>query len=339
MGKCALLLDDGSCKVEFVNETPNGGGGPASTGNRPTDVNIKESVGRGGRNNFEDVYKIQYALNKVPPVDGGPPTPIAIDGKCGPETIKTIQTFQLKHFGWSGADGRIDPGRQTHRKLIEVSGRYDVYPSLPLDMVNDAWFFAALMQHVPFTKSCIHAAMAKVLTAMNGGLSGDDALSLLNRHFLIEKNPSPRAAMQHIYDSYGYMLNVLNRPDNYFTLDTDNRGETISTVAFARLGGFFETDKDGRKVTNGRIVFRRGAYFATGIQDFAAFVFIHELRHFVERENQSGHFGKGWVTDPGMLALTPQNRLANCDTYGGFALEAKHGIMQRPGWVKSSVFR
>jgi hypothetical protein len=336
MGKCALLLDDGSCKVEFINETA---GGPVSTGNRPTDVQIKESVGLHGRNVFEDVYKVQYALNKVPPIDGGPPTPIKIDGKCGPQTIKTIQNFQLKHFGWSGADGRIDPGKRTHKKLIEVSGRYDVYPSLPLDMVNDAWFFAAMMQHVPFTKQCIHAAMAKILSAMNGGLFGAEALNLLNRHFLIDKNPSPSAAMQKIYDHYGYMLNVLNRPDNYFTLDTDNRGETISTVAFARLGGFFETDKNGNKVTNGRIVFRRGAYFATQIPDFAAFVFIHELRHFVEREGQSGHFGKGWVTDPGMQALSAKDRLANCDTYGGFALESKHGIMDRPGWVKSSVFR
>ncbi len=330
MGKCAILLDDGSCKVEFINETSTGS---VSTGNRPTDVEIKESVGQNGRNNFEDVYKIQYALNKVPPIDGGPPNPIVIDGKSGPQTIKTIQTFQLKHIGWSGADGKIEPKRQTHLKLIEISGRYNVFPALPLDMVNDAWLFAGMMQHIPFTKSCIQAAQAKISSARIGGLFGGEALNLLNRHFSIDKFPSPQAAMQKIYDIYGFMLNVLNRPENYFTLDTNNSGEKISTVAFARLGGFFSKD------TSGRIVFRRGTALATGIQDFAAFIFIHELRHFVERENEQGHFGKGWATDQGMQSLLPSQKVYNCDTYAGFGLEAKNGVMERPGWVRSSKFR
>lgn len=336
MEKCAVMLDDGSCKVEFKTETPTG---IVSTGNRPADAQIKESVGLGGRNLFEDVYKIQYAFNKVPPIDGGPPSPIAINGKPTQETISAIKHFQQKHFGWGGVDGKIDPNKRTHQKLIEISSSYNVFPSLPLDMVNDAWFFQAMMQHVPFTKQCITAAQAKISSAMVGGLFGGSALSLLNRHFTIDSFPSPQSAMQKIYDIYGYMLSVLSRPDNFFTLDTDDRGVTISTVAFARLGGFFETDKAGNKVTNGRIVFRRGAYFATGIPDFAAFVFIHELRHFVDRENEEGHFGKGWVTDEGMQKLSPEQKINNCDSYAGFALEAKHGIMERPGWVKTSKFR
>lgn len=330
-GKCAIMLDDGSCKIEFKTETSSGT--VVSTGNRPTDVEIKESVGQLGRNNFEDVYKIQYALNKVPPIDGGPPSPIAIDGKCGQQIIKTIQNFQLKHFGWSGADGKIDPNKQTHQKLKEISGRYDVFPTLPLDMVNDAWLFAGMMQHIPFTKECVRAAMAKISSAQIGGLFGGDAMSLLERHFSISKFPSPSAAMQKIYDIYGYMMNVLNRPENYFTLDTNNSGEKISTVAFARLGGFFS------KNTDGRIVFRRGTALATGIQDFAAFIIIHELRHFVEREGENGHFGKGWATDEAMQKLLPSQKLYNCDTYAGFALESKNGIMERPGWVRSTKFR
>jgi hypothetical protein len=37
--------------------------------------------------------------------------------KCGPKTIDAIQKFQLFHFGWNGADGRVDPDGQTLRKL------------------------------------------------------------------------------------------------------------------------------------------------------------------------------------------------------------------------------
>lgn len=331
MGKCAVMLDDGSCKVEFITESP--AGGVISTGNRPTDVEIKESVGQFGKNNFEDVYKVQYAFNKVPPIDGGPSSPIAINGNATQELFTTIRNFQIKHFGASGADSKIEPNKPTHLKLKDISGRYNVFPSLPLDMVNDAWLFAGMMQHLPFTKSCVQAAQTKVSSAMVGGLFGESAMSLLERHFSISKFPSPQSSMQKIYDIYGFMLNVLSRPDNFFTLDTNNSGEKISTVAFARLGGFFSKD------TSGRIVFRRGTALATGIQDFAAFIIIHELRHFVERENENGHFGKGWATDAGVQSLLPSQKLYNCDSYAGFALESKHGIMERPGWVKTSKFR
>ncbi|HTH37115.1 MAG TPA: hypothetical protein VL572_04075, partial [Pyrinomonadaceae bacterium] len=89
----------------------------------------------------------------------------------------------------------------------------------------------------------------------------------------------------------------------------------------------------------GKIVFRRGVLFATGIPDFAAFIFIHELRHYVDKDGANGHFAKGWVTDPGMQALKEDKTILNCDTFAGFALEAKNGEMQRPSWVKTTVFR
>jgi hypothetical protein len=45
------------------------------------------------------------------------------------------------------------------------------------------------------------------------------------------------------------------------------------------------------------------------------------------------------VTDPGMLALKETQTILNCDTFAGFALEAKNGEMQRPPWIKTTVFR
>jgi hypothetical protein len=81
------------------------------------------SVGRmGGVNHTEDVRKVQNALNKVPKSEGGPPKPLDPDGKCGTKTIEAIQLFQIKHFGWGGADGRVDVNGPTHRKLNEYDG-------------------------------------------------------------------------------------------------------------------------------------------------------------------------------------------------------------------------
>ena len=80
---------------------------------------ITASVGLNGKNKDPDTRIIQELLNKVPAVQGGPKVALDIDGICGPLTRGAIQKFQLHHFGWSGADGRVDPGMQTLAKLNE----------------------------------------------------------------------------------------------------------------------------------------------------------------------------------------------------------------------------
>src|SRR6476620_1129480 len=128
-GKCAHMLKDGDCKVVESNPAANGG----NPGRPEGDIIIEKSVGMGGANKFLDVWNIQYGLDQVAPIDGGPLPQLVIDGKCGPKTIKGIQDFQRKHFGWSGCDGRIDPGKQTIQKLNETRNR-DIFPSIPLNL-------------------------------------------------------------------------------------------------------------------------------------------------------------------------------------------------------------
>lgn len=334
------MLDDGDCKVLPDNRQANQQRDPK----RPEgDIVISKSVGQGGVNIYDDVYNIQYGLDQVAPIDGGPSPQLVIDGKCGPKTIAAIRHFQQKHFGWAGCDGRIDPDQQTIKKLNEKRNR-NVYPTIPLSLGTDGWLLAGMLQHTQHTRSCVNAAMTNISLAMNVvdnvmpglmGASREQRMKLLNRHFRIDNIKGvKRPTLQRIHDTYSFMLNVLDRPEAYTTLDTDNSGENISTVAFARLGGFHDKND-----LTGKIVFRRGVLFATGIPDFAAHIFIHELRHFVGQDGTQGHFAKGWVTDPGMQALKEDKTILNCDTFSGFALEAKNGEMQRPPWVKSTVFR
>jgi hypothetical protein len=70
---------------------------------------ITASVGIHGKNFNTDTETVQNLLNNVPVNAGGPNPRIDPDGKCGPKTCNAIQMFQLKNFGWSGADGRVDP--------------------------------------------------------------------------------------------------------------------------------------------------------------------------------------------------------------------------------------
>lgn len=339
MPDCAHMLDDGGCKIEPDRRPTNQQFDPK----RPEgDIVIVKSVGAGGSNIYDDVFNIQYGLNQVAPIDGGPSPQLVIDGLCGPKTIGAIREFQKKHFGYAGCDGRIDPGKQTLAKLNEKRNR-NVFPTIPLSLNTDGWLLTGMLQHVPHVRACVHAAMTNISLAMNVadnsipgllGASREERMKLLNKHFRIDNFKQRRPVLQKMHNIYSFMLNVLDRPEAFVTLDTTNAGENISTVAFARLGGFHDKND-----LTGKITFRRGSFFATGIPDFAAFIFIHELRHYIDQDGANGHFAKGWVTDPGMLALKEDKTILNCDTFAGFALEAKNGEMQRPPWVKSSVFR
>lgn len=80
---------------------------------------ISASVGINGVNRPADVRNIQQLLNQVQAPNGGPTPPLIVDEKCGPLTKKAIQNFQLRNFGWSIADGRIDPNGPTLAKLNE----------------------------------------------------------------------------------------------------------------------------------------------------------------------------------------------------------------------------
>jgi len=72
-------------------------------------------------NRAADVKVVQDLLNGVPMQQGGPNTPLKIDGLCGPKTTGAIQAFQSRQFGPTRADSRVDPGGPTLASLNELS--------------------------------------------------------------------------------------------------------------------------------------------------------------------------------------------------------------------------
>ena len=83
---------------------------------------MDQSVGKLGRNQHDDVVAVQELLNDVPVAEGGPYVKLTVDGKYGDKTLEAIQKFQLKQFGWGGADGLVEPYKQTHRRLCDFYG-------------------------------------------------------------------------------------------------------------------------------------------------------------------------------------------------------------------------
>ena len=87
-------------------------------------VTISAPVGMGPKaaNRLVDVRTIQHLLNGIKPSEGGPQPLLVVDGLCGKKTESAVQQFQLKHFGWKLADGRVDPGGQTLALMNQLSG-------------------------------------------------------------------------------------------------------------------------------------------------------------------------------------------------------------------------
>ena len=67
-GNCAFMQDNGDCKVGPA-KSPTGV--PVDLRRPKGSITITSGVGAGGLNLPDDVFKIQYALDTVAPIDGG----------------------------------------------------------------------------------------------------------------------------------------------------------------------------------------------------------------------------------------------------------------------------
>lgn len=85
---------------------------------------ISGPVGDGPRakNLPGDVSTIQHLLNDINAGVGGADPKLTVDGICGSKTRAAIQKFQLHHFGWKLADGRVDPSGPTLIRMNECAG-------------------------------------------------------------------------------------------------------------------------------------------------------------------------------------------------------------------------
>lgn len=84
--------------------------------------NIRGSVGRGGRNRFDDVRTVQYLLNCVPRSAGGPWRELRVDGVAGELTLRAVGRFLQR----CGGGGRFTPRGAALRELWT----FDPYPKM-----------------------------------------------------------------------------------------------------------------------------------------------------------------------------------------------------------------
>jgi hypothetical protein len=188
---------------------------------------ISASVGRmGGVNRYKDVVTVQELLNQVPITSGGPSPPLKIDGICGPKTIKGIQVFQIKHFGWSGADGRVDPDGPTHLWLntFDKSGGGSQPGSPPPQTLPKSNRFVIHRMASRTTFAPYDRALFFQIIDMTHGLIGIYWLQMQGRRMTTQKPPSTFASPSRSFlTSRPYAIDSLTCPAMYSSRQASGR--------------------------------------------------------------------------------------------------------------------
>jgi hypothetical protein len=276
------------------------------------------------RNAEADVRKVQQALNRFTPPEGGPSPALVEDGKLGPLTMKGITGFQKKHFGLGGADGVVDPGKKTDKELCSAAG---TYPDLPAEMMKHR---ARAMYFIGRARSSISIARYYQAHPDNRFGTGKSDWDKLATHFQIDRFPGAngwRDALDWINGIYVSMETAIGHVPQGLVLTRNEPAHVgLGAYAFAFTGGY---DVSARSQTV--LGMSKGSiYLCPRMQnldgDAFAYVLIHEAAHFVGpmRSTHTAILDHGYAhhTDGRYKKLLPWQRTHNADCYSQFAFAA-----------------
>lgn len=291
-------------------------------------VTISSSVGLRSTNIPVDVTNIQSALNRIHPGYGGPATPLVPDGACGQKTVDAIQKFQLHHFGWNGADGKINPNGETLAKINEVLSRPQgsspqVFPpdAPEVTEVLDKTMNVYLLEARRWVNETRYELMAlePFIDSLNGtGVSYER----LNNVFAIGQSPNRQLTLRKILQVFNDMESAFQRHDAgknpVFELYKGKATGTTSTgaiIAFTSAAGFYRNSAEivsweyGNHRLDKIYLMPSGIVFASKLDlKFYISVLVHELAHFVGDWHSVGTI-EDW-NDEG--TLLERLRAANC---------------------------
>lgn len=273
------------------------------------------------RNVAGDVRAVQKALNSFSPADGGPSPKLVEDGIYGPKTAAAIQKFQVKNFGWGGADGVVDPGMQTDRKL---AGGGESQSDLPQEMYGKIGYALTIIN---ITRSQISAARSfrEGLTSFTG--MGEASWNKLVKHFQIDKFPNWSAQLDAIDRVYSDMQTAIGHvPQGVVLFSDEPAGKSSGYFAFAYAGGYSVGNR-GKKAPDG--TYMDSIYFTpkmrTMMQDAFAYIMIHELAHYVGPDDRFGNGILDYAYHRNPVSyqwLVPWQRVRNADCYSQYAFDA-----------------
>jgi len=268
---------------------------------------------------------------------------LKVDSICGEKTKKAIQMFQLKHFGWKLADGRVDPYKQTIAKLNELVGSPAPFIAGP-GTVKPAEALVRLPRIIGLLNDafdCIRAARNNLILAQQVvakidapapsiGVSRAVKMEKVNRHFDVDTYPKPARGgiLFQISRTFDMMLDVFTRPGGLWgkaIFDLDPLKKPY--VAYTYPQGYHRSGV--KKTEKGKPIRIDSVYLCDGLDtvqdEESTLVIVHELAHFVGFPERITDVAYGWYDAPAMKRLMPWEKLHNAMNFCNFAWDAKYG--------------
>lgn len=317
-----------------ANTDHNSGGGYTSHNSGYTGggqaVTVSSSVGLRSANIPPDVTNIQKALNRISPAQGGPTTPLTPDGSSGQKTVEAIQNFQLHHFGWNGADGKIDPNGETLARINHVLSRPQeappqVYPPDAPEVTDT--LDKTMKIHLVEARQWVHETRYELMALepfIDSLAVNSETYARLNNVFAIGQSPNRRQTLRKILQVYNDMESAFQRHDAgqnpVFELYRGKATGTYSNstgaiIAFTSAAGFYRNGAERNSWEFGKTRDDKIYLMPSGMVNetrtdlrFYISVLIHELAHFV-----GGWHSVGTIEDWSRHeTLIERLRAANC---------------------------
>lgn len=249
-------------------------------------LTITSAVGDGFpprcRNLPADVRKIQAALNRFSPLEGGPIKKLEVDGIAGPLTKGAIHHFQrkfdIKVHGVAVDDGIVDVEGPTIDRLRAGPG---------VLIRNPPVMFMAEIPRVIGILTAARAALSLALARIDlpnplgGGAPG------LEKHFHARTNAEKRSTIQLAQNVYTSILAAIGHIPVGRVLALDEPPKTeVRSFMFTFTGGFnLPFDPRTRRVPQWEGVDVDRIYITPKARTMTAeqfrYCMIHELAHFV----------------------------------------------------------
>jgi hypothetical protein len=313
---------------------------------------LSGSVGQGGRNQADDVSRVQRLLNGVAADQGGPQPELEVDGKVGPLTIRAISQFQKRHLGFS--DGRVDPGGPT---ITELELRAEPDASL-LDNLKGPPAAAPNSQGnsiqaqtirrltaisvIPDARRAIEKTLLELdqirlrlnLPAKTPLLPTSKSEVVLNQHFAMGAlaKSAKLSSLVFLQATFAKMKAMLDGRRGFF--GGDPFGANIleaDPIPPPRPKDMRDAFAYSPKQTADKALLKRlgispsRLYFTSLIdgksRDFFLYALMHELAHFVDDEKTAAIKDHGYGHEDKYLTLPHALRMRNAECYALLAFE------------------
>jgi hypothetical protein len=285
------------------------------------------------RNQPDDVRAVQAALNRFPPLQGGPSPPLVVDGGCGKLTRDAILHFQQKWDltpkGAKDADGVVDVEGPTVDRLRAGPGRVTDAPAEFLSKIP------RVMQVITAARAALLAAKAHLqLSGVPGRLGalnelGELALNRADRHFHVRGRNDAMARLDRVQSLYFAMQTAIGYVPQGIILALDEPPEmAVGAFMFSASGGYHARGRDdvldGTNLSAGSIYVCPKARALS--HEAFAYIMVHELAHFCAPETGPGihDFPGGYFhrSAESYRRLTADHAIQNADSYAQFAYDA-----------------